>query len=407
IKSNWIRWQQPKQKLEGEREIRPEPEEILQKHIEPDMIEASQAPTPKQPATRALSANPPLDLLQRGTEEIDAIGSLLWDGGKFVISAGLSRHQQKALAAKLAELGDELNRRRAITLYIELPDFNEELLLFASPWNQDLSLVTLHAMETPFRQVRRRSQELSEYLRSSAVEPIEPEIEAEAQAPAAPKFAPDQEALPEDWVPKDQLSPAQQAALDELASMEPPPPDPEPGEQQSPSPEPTHELPKDWIPTESRFDALLAMIEEEVPNESPSPPDDPAKGPKDHLKFSLVLIPQFPEQQLTPSLSHQLERWVHRICLAWDWQAEEINVASEYLHMVIELNPSSAPAEAAEQLKSDLSRRILEAHPDWAEAIPSGRFFARPHLLTAGTEVSRIQIQTFIETTRRSQGIDN
>ncbi len=116
-------------------------------------------------------------------------------------------------------------------------------------------------------------------------------------------------------------------------------------------------------------------------------------------------MPRFPEHQLDGPLAEQLSDWIKRICLAWDWRAEEIDLQPDYLGVTLSVLPDVAPAQAVRKLRENLSTRILETFPELSGDLPSGRFWARSYLLTAGAPPDTSRIQAFILDTRRAQGL--
>jgi REP element-mobilizing transposase RayT len=216
--------------------------------------------------------------------------------------------------------------------------------------------------------------------------------------------------LPDDWRPAPSLSPAHQALLEELTQVDLPPSDPQPAAPRRPAPaKPTTQpLPRDWIPRAQPPEAYFAILEETA---GPAMTDgtifdSPVQEATYHLPFTAVLVPRFPEHYLSGELARQLREWAQRFCLAWDWRADRISVTSGYLAIRVSLIPESAPAHAIEQLRDDLSRRVLERYPNFHTDLPSGRFWARAYLLIAGEEPGPDDIDRFVERTRLAQGLD-
>jgi REP element-mobilizing transposase RayT len=166
-------------------------------------------------------------------------------------------------------------------------------------------------------------------------------------------------------------------------------------------------LPDDWIPSNQRSQAVLSMIDQ--PSASPPTEAKPSSHTHtpDKLAYNLVLIPRFADHQLTGSLAAALEDWVRRICLAWDWRADQLEIRPDYLFLRVELDAANAPGQAAQQLKADLARKVLSEKIEWNASLPSGRFFARKHLLSSGAAPDGQQISRFIRQVRQSQGLSH
>jgi CheY-like chemotaxis protein len=285
--------------------------------------------------------------------------------------------------------------------------------------------------------------------------------EPEAFTPA------DDQPLPEDWIPRPEQPSASSRLLEELVDLELPEPDPGEGPAgHRPSQEKTHrpqtpDLPLDWLPMITHSRRHLPFLDEpdqvegetcdatqpetasepipvseapqavapvaQNPEPEPKPPVDiapppvvspsieaappaadvlPSTSEPDHrLPFSIVLAPRFPEHRLAGPLVENLAQWTRRLCIAWDWKAERVDVTDDALLIQLLLPPDVAPAAAVESLADHLSERILETFPHLRPGFPSGRFWASPHLLAAGREIVPAEMQSFVRQLRQAQGL--
>jgi hypothetical protein len=282
--------------------------------------------------------------------------------------------------------------RGPVTRFYTPPGSEVDFVLYATPVRGDLALAAFFNMDTPLGNARRAGQALVQAIVRAGV----PEPAAEPPPPQILEPPP----LPRDWVPE---KPSEGLELAFLA---------EPGSPSSaaspPRPQPSIALPRDWVPS-------TPASEDRFPFLQPPPPPPTAVEPQviihvpmaaagAPLLFSLVLVPRFPEHRLTGSLVEPLRAWIHRLCLAWDWRAERVDIRPDRLALVLMLGPEVAPAEAVQQLRDGLAARILQALPHLAADLPSGRFWASPFLLTSGPLAAEDEIAEFIQETRRSQG---
>jgi len=168
-------------------------------------------------------------------------------------------------------------------------------------------------------------------------------------------------------------------------------------------------FPTDWLPKEPKPASHLPFLEPlpEVRQESKAP--DPAnivlQEPKYFLPFTAILLPRFPNHKLVGSLANQLETWLKDLCIAWGWRMAKIDIRPEFLRFTLFLSPEVAPAPSVQSLAQNLSTRILQAFPGMADDLPSGQFWTKSYLLTAGSDVGKDRLATFIETTREEQGL--
>lgn len=168
-------------------------------------------------------------------------------------------------------------------------------------------------------------------------------------------------------------------------------------------------LPNDWLPKEpkpaSHLPFLDSLPEGTQRSEAPDPANIALQEPKYFLPFTAILLPRFPNHKLVGSLANQLETWLKDLCIAWGWRMAKIDIRPEFLRFTLFLSPEVAPAPSVQSLAQNLSTRILQAFPGMADDLPSGQFWTKSYLLTAGSDVGKDRLATFIETTRKEQGL--
>jgi CheY-like chemotaxis protein/REP element-mobilizing transposase RayT len=321
--------------------------------------------------------------------------------------AGLPARQLEDVAGSLLERGMLSPGRGAVAQYVRPVGSSEDHLVYATNLRWDATLAVLFPSGTAFSTVRRVTEELGRALMDPGV--LTRSIAPSPQPEIGGKEPPLE--LPKDWVPSETPSPSQRALLEEITRFELAPLElaPEPPMAYTERRAPSVKLPNDWIPKGSPPEAFLAIVESEPsPSEVPrqvSILDALRQEAAYYLPFTAVLVPRIPEHRLEGEFARKLVGWVDSFCVAWDWRADEIDVQPQYLAITVSLIPESAPAHAVEQLRDDLSRRIFERHPDLLRNLPSGRFWARAYLLSAGRPPDRGEIRRFLDYTRRAQGL--
>lgn len=308
-------------------------------------------------------------------------------GGRLVAFVSPSGTLTMTQVTPALESSADVAVRGSVTRFFTPADSDEDFVLYATPVRGDLALVALFSMDTPLGNARRTGQALvGAILRAGAVE-----------APAQVEPEPPPPALPRDWVPETPTPELERTLL-----PEPPAP--------SVSAIP---LPKDWIPgapaAEDRFPFLK-------PPEPPAIPVVPApvvrevivRVPAVHggptLTFSLVLVPRFPEHRISGALVPRLRTWIHRLCLAWDWRADEIRIRPDHVAVSLTLEPDVAPGQVVQQLQDGLAARVLQTFPQLGADLPSGRFWASAFLLQNGPLPQESEIAAFVGETRSAQG---
>ena len=280
--------------------------------------------------------------------------------------------------------------RGPVTRFFTPPGSEVDFVLYATPVRGDLALAAFFTMDTPLGNARRSGQALVQAIVRAGV----PDFAA--AAPAAATVEPP--LLPRDWVPEQPSEGLEHALLGQAAPAA-----------TTDSPAIAVVLPRDWIPS-------TPAGAERFPFLQPPPPSPPSAREREvivqvphaaahaPLLFSLALVPRFPEHQLTGALVEAMRNWIHRLCLAWDWRAEHVDIRPDRLAMMLTFDPEVAPAQAVHQLRDGLAARILQTFPHLAADLPSGRFWASPFLLCSGPLPPKEEIAEFIQETRRTQG---
>jgi REP element-mobilizing transposase RayT/DNA-binding response OmpR family regulator len=125
-----------------------------------------------------------------------------------------------------------------------------------------------------------------------------------------------------------------------------------------------------------------------------------------HLSYALVLLPRLPQQFITGDLSDQMADTLQRLSLSFGWRLEHLAVRPEYLLLVVALPPEISPEAMVTDLKKHTSLWIFDDFPRLGRENPSGDFWAPGYLLITATQPPDHQVvRTFIEQTRRVQGI--
>ncbi len=371
-------------------------------------------PLPPTPMAAPALAGPPwlsdveraAQYLTRLSLETSAEAAMLTRGGTLWAYAGhLAREQLDDLIGLVADFWATEGARGAVARFVRLPDGSADHMLYAAAVTGDLVLSLLFSSETPFSMIRRQAQSLVRTL--SQVDPA-------SAAPPAPDFAQADRrpGPPSEWLPESSMLAPDLPRLDDLVL---PPPDPGEGSEPPLAGEVDGELqvpiPSDWVPSMPRPAAHMPFLDEVAPTPMPRPtdgleePEGPLPEARYQLEFTAVLVPRFPDHKLTGQLAQDLRDWLARLCVAWGWRADAIEIDPDYLCLTVTLTPEVAPSRAVHRLRQDLSDRILEAYPGVTTDLPSGRFWARGYLLSAGTQVSPDHIRAFLAETRRSQGL--
>jgi REP element-mobilizing transposase RayT len=157
-------------------------------------------------------------------------------------------------------------------------------------------------------------------------------------------------------------------------------------------------MPSDWVPEAPMEAGRMPFLDARLPAEAAPTVPAPAR-----LPLFTLLVPRLPEHLLTGELAERLQAWTARLCLAWDWTVERIDVRPDRFEVTLILPPDEAPAHALQELRDGLSERVFRSFPELALDLPSRRFWASSSLLRAGGPPPEAEIDAFLRGTRLAQ----
>ncbi len=421
---------------------------------EPPFSEAAEPPTPwpndVDQATQHLAR-------VCGDTSAEAL-ILLHHGQRWAQTGGITPDQAEGLAVKIAEIGVGAGARGAITTLTRLPGTKRDCILYANGLIPNWILALVYPSGTSFGIIRRQAGHTADRLKYMDLDDHEEDLPPiPTSAPdTAPISARDEEDtsfdeifgvepdaqeipffedldLPPKPIPAPDTAPIsardeEDTSFDEIFGAEPdaqeipffedldlPPPEPDEtpakvDEDRIEEADTAAAIPGDWVPDKPKPESHLPFLEEGAfpSTDSASTALEPIPLPdaEYYLPVTAVLVPRFPEHRLTGPLVENLQEWVVRLCLAWDWRADEVSIEPDYLCLTMSISPETAPSNAVLRLRDDLSQRILSAFPEFVDDLPSRRFWARSYLLITGGPPPAKRLQEFVETTRKSQGIE-
>ena len=339
---------------------------------------------------------------------------LLHHGRQWAQTGGITADQAQGLAEKIAEIGVGSGARGAITTLTRLPGTQRDCILYANGLMPNWILALIYPSGTSFGIIRRQARHAADRLKYTDLSGHEEELPPIKVS--APDTAPISTRAEED-ISFDEIFDAEPEArempfFDDL-DLPPPEPDEAPAEIEEHRIEEADTvaaIPGDWVPDKPKPESHLPFLDEDAFPDSDSTPDAqepiPLPDAEYYLPVTAVLVPRFPEHRLTGALAENLQQWVIRLCLAWDWRADEVSIEPDYLCLTMSISQETAPSNAVFRLRDDLSQRILSAFPEFVDDLPSRRFWARSYLLITGGSPPTERLHAFVEATRKAQGIE-
>ncbi len=344
--------------------------------------------------------------------DIQALAALLTRGQRLWAYAGdLDQTHAEGIASLIVEHWTRKGARGAVARFISLPGTDREFMFYTTHVCGDLILSLIFVPDTPFRVVRHQGERMAKTL--SQVNPAEdnpsasestkpegnPSLDRSIENPGqstnqipvtsleAPELLPDTE----EGVASEKAS--EEPALDYNSVVD-----------QTSFTDETASNRSQVVSTQSSNDGLDSELNGNIWEEDLSAEPHVKPTNVEHtMVLTAVLVPRSPNHQLSEPLAEYLRSSLVDLGRVLNWEFNDIDIQPEYLCFTYKLPAKIPPAGALEQLRQELSSRVLKSFPDLSQDLPEGRFWAHNYLLTTGGAPSQVRIQTFIQNTRRSK----
>jgi CheY-like chemotaxis protein len=344
--------------------------------------------------------------------DIQALAALLTRGQRLWAYAGdLDQTHAEGIANLIVEHWTREGARGAVAKFISLPGTDREFMFYTTHVSGDLILSLIFVPDTPFSVVRRQGEQMAKTL--SQVNPAEDDpstaegtkpdgnpssgpsstnsSQLNNQTPVAPLEAPEALRDSQDDAALEKISDKpitdHNSMTDETSLTGESPSDQ--------SQDISHQYADDGPDTET----ISHVWEEDLSAE----PHVKQPSVEQSMILSAVLMPRSRNHQLSESLAEHLSSFLVELGHVLNWEFTDIDIQPEYLCFTFELPSKIPPAGALEQIRQELSSRVLKSFPDLSQDVPEGRFWAHNYLLTTGGAPSKARTQIFIQNTRRSQ----
>jgi DNA-binding response OmpR family regulator/REP element-mobilizing transposase RayT len=124
------------------------------------------------------------------------------------------------------------------------------------------------------------------------------------------------------------------------------------------------------------------------------------------LSYSCVLLPRLPDHILTEGLKDLLKNEISRLCLAFGWRLEQLNIQPKFLHWVVGVTPDVAASTVIQHIREQTSAVLFAESSRYTKENPSGDFWAPGFLVTGGRQsLTESMVRNFVQNTRSRQGI--
>ena len=116
--------------------------------------------------------------------------------------------------------------------------------------------------------------------------------------------------------------------------------------------------------------------------------------------YHLVFCPKRRKSVLVGSTAKECERLILEKCVQNNWQALNLSVEPDYVHLFVRVFPTNAAADVVKELKAHTSHELRLKFPELKRRLPS--LWTRSYLASTADKVSKDVIQQYIQAQKKS-----
>jgi putative transposase len=115
------------------------------------------------------------------------------------------------------------------------------------------------------------------------------------------------------------------------------------------------------------------------------------------LKYQLVWIPKYRKRVLRGPLARRLYELPKQCAEMNQWTLEELSVQHDHVHLLIQLPPKQAVAQAMQLMKGGTSRVIRQEFPELEEFLWGDSLWADGYFAESVGQVTESRIKAYIQ----------
>jgi putative transposase len=115
------------------------------------------------------------------------------------------------------------------------------------------------------------------------------------------------------------------------------------------------------------------------------------------LKYHLVWIPKYRKRVLIGPLGRRLYELLKECAEVNNWTIVEMNVQKDHIHLLVQLPPSIAVAQAVQLMKGGSSKKIREEFPELEEFLWGDSLWAEGYFAESVGQVTESRIKLYIQ----------
>ncbi len=97
---------------------------------------------------------------------------------------------------------------------------------------------------------------------------------------------------------------------------------------------------------------------------------------KHRLAYHIVWVPKFRKRVLQGKVAKRVRDLIYQACIVNRWWVDELNVMTDHIHMIIQIQPTVSVSKAVHIIKGGTSRVLRKEFPELEEFIWGDSFWA-------------------------------
>ena len=137
---------------------------------------------------------------------------------------------------------------------------------------------------------------------------------------------------------------------------------------------------------------------------APAPRHDPRYWTGAHtthrLRYHVVLVPKYRKRVLEGPVATRLEELLRQACAVHGWEAEELAIQNDHVHLLVQVSPRFSVAQIMQTLKGGTRRALRAAFPSLTEHLWGASFWSEGYVAATVGVVEGSVIEQYIRAQR-------
>lgn len=121
---------------------------------------------------------------------------------------------------------------------------------------------------------------------------------------------------------------------------------------------------------------------------------------KHRLIYHLVFLPKYRKRVLSGKVADSLKHLFYESCKVNNWWIEEINILSDHVHLLIQLQPNISVSKVVKYLKGGSNKLLRKQFPHLEEYLWGGSFWSNGYFAETVGKTTYQHIKAYIQENR-------